>query len=72
MKAAARALTKVNGDEQNDAPALGKLSHHFGLPLGKEWKPIMIVKGFEFAQIQSNLPKFNYFCPNATSILPKT
>jgi len=46
MKPAARALTKVNGDEQNDAPALGKLSDYFGLPLGQEWKPVMIVDRF--------------------------
>jgi len=46
MKPAARALIKVNGNEQNDSPAFGKLSQHFGLPLGQEWKHVMIVDRF--------------------------
>jgi len=29
------------------------------------------VQEFYFAQIQSNLPKSNHFCPNLASILPK-
>jgi len=32
---------------QTDNPtALGKLSHHFGLPLGQELRPVMIVDRF--------------------------
>jgi len=29
------------------------------------------MQDFDFAQIQSNFPKSNHFCPNFASILPK-
>jgi len=34
----------------NNAPAIGKLSLHFGLPLGQEWRPVMIMDCFTFGQ----------------------
>jgi len=30
------------------------------------------MQDFDFAQIQSNLPKFDHFCPNFASVLPKS
>jgi len=41
------------------------------LSIAVGYQMFSVMQDFDFAQIQSNLPKSNHFCPNYASILPK-